>query len=58
MFYLTVWFSLQALHWAADKGHVAVVEVLVEQGADVHQKNCEGCTAADIAYTNRNDKVS
>jgi hypothetical protein len=31
------------LHWAARKGHAAVVEALLAHGADVHAKDSSGC---------------
>jgi ankyrin repeat protein len=37
------------LHHAARKGHLSVVKLLVERGADVRVKNGRGQTASDMA---------
>jgi len=28
-----------ALHWASDRGHTSIVEMLMDRGADIHRKN-------------------
>lgn len=33
------------LHWAAWRGQFEAVRLLVEQGADIHSRNCYGGTA-------------
>jgi ankyrin repeat protein len=38
-----------ALHDAADNGHLSVVKLLVERGADIRFKNTSGWTAANHA---------
>ena len=41
--------GFRALHWAAENGHVATVEVLLKAGADRNVKNDEGETPAMLA---------
>lgn len=41
--------SFTALHWAARKGHLAVVAVLVAHKADINKKNKHGKTPLDFA---------
>jgi ankyrin repeat protein len=43
---------------ATAKGHADVVEVLLENGADVHAKNNQGRTAADEAFGKGNSKIN
>ena len=50
--------SLQSLGLAACKGHVRVVRVLLEAGADVYKVCCDGSTPIDMAYANDYEKVS
>lgn len=38
-----------ALHWAADRGHEAVVAVLLKHGADVNATDNDGLTACHYA---------
>lgn len=40
------------LHWAAEKGHIDVVEVLLKSGADMTCENKFEKTPLDIAITN------
>ena len=35
--------------WAACEGHVRAVHVLLEKGADVHKRACDGSLASDLA---------
>ncbi|KAH9064125.1 ankyrin [Lactarius vividus] len=42
-------YGYTALHLAADRGNVAVVELLLEQGADKTLKDTDGYTATDLA---------
>ena len=46
-----------ALHWAVENGHVAVVDVLLEGGADTELKDAKGRTAKDIAVAKRMDEA-
>ena len=39
------------LHYAADRGQVALVRLLLEHGADITALDDDGQTAADIAET-------
>src|SRR4029453_4346882 len=38
------WNGQTALHWAAAEGYGAVVETLIESGADIHQRSNAGST--------------
>jgi ankyrin repeat protein len=40
---------MTALMWAAERGHIEIVQALLAVGADVHAKNIDGYTALDIA---------
>jgi len=42
-------FGATLLHWAALRGHAAVAEYLVAQGADVNAKNGAGETPLQVA---------
>ena len=42
-------FGRTALHWAADRGHLTVVELLLDRGASVDSKDGEGQTALHYA---------
>jgi ankyrin repeat protein len=37
------------LHWAADKGHKEIAELLIAEGADVNAKTADGETPLDWA---------
>jgi ankyrin repeat protein len=37
------------LHWAVSKGHEAVVQLLLEEGVDVHSTDKQGRTALSLA---------
>ena len=37
------------LHWAAARGHVRCVQLLLRAGADTRAVDADGCTAADLA---------
>jgi ankyrin repeat protein len=51
-------FGATALHWAALRGHVDVVRVLLEKGADTNIRNSDGETALQVAErAKRNDIV-
>ena len=50
--------SFQALTWAASKGHIRVVQILLENGADFLKKTVDGSKAADIAFANGEERVS
>ena len=38
-----------ALHWAADRGHAAVLRALLHHGADVNAADCDGLTPLHYA---------
>jgi len=40
------------LHWATEKGHIDVVDVLIKNGADMNNENKFEKTPLDIAITN------
>src|SRR5262245_61069057 len=46
------------LHWAAERGHKDVVEVLLTAGADISAKNGHGGTPLHTAVWNANEDVS
>ena len=41
--------SRTALHWAAKRGHKAIVQTLLQHGADANITNFKGETAAQLA---------
>ena len=43
--------EMTALHWAAHLGHLAIVRLLLEKGADVNRKGMHGITALGSAAT-------
>jgi Ankyrin repeats (many copies) len=47
-------FGRTALHWAAQEGHRAVVELLLEKGADVEARDNDGRTALHFAESKGN----
>ena len=44
--------------WAASKGHLRVVQVLLEGGADPNMQTSNGSRAADVALAAGHDVVS
>ncbi len=49
--------GLTPLEWAADDGHLDVVEYLLQQGADLHHKDKEGRTSLMWAISGCNDNI-
>lgn len=50
-------FGATSLHWAALRGHQAIVALLIERGADVSVKNNDGETALQVAERAKRDDV-
>ena len=50
--------GLTALHLAASKKSLAIVEMLVEKGADLHKKHGKGERPIDIARRYGNDEIA
>lgn len=47
-----------ALHTSAENGHIEIVQLLVEQGADIGLRDVEGRTALDAALQRGHDAVA
>ncbi len=47
--------GMTPLHWAAATGNAAIVNILLEHGADWGNENVEGLTAARLAERNRDE---
>ena len=45
------------LHWAAERGDVAVVKALLEKTRKIHVKDNEGATPLDLAIANNHQAV-
>jgi ankyrin repeat protein len=50
-------FGATALHWAALRGHTAVVQLLLARGADAGARNTAGETAREVATRAKRDDV-
>ena len=46
-----------ALMWASDKGHIEMIELLLNRGANIHDMNDKGETAMTCAVLQGNSKV-
>jgi ankyrin repeat protein len=46
-----------ALHLAAERGHLEIVKLLAEHGADHQVRNAQGQTATDVAASKANKAV-
>ena len=44
------------LHWAASKGHLEVVQLLLRHGADKELKDCNGKKPVDLVCDSTSDK--
>ena len=50
--------DMQALMWATCRGHIRVVHVLLEGGANAELRCCDGSQAVDLAFLQGQTQVS
>ena len=43
--------------YAAEKGHIEIVKLLLDHGADINAKDKDGKTALDLARENNKEKI-